>query len=115
VFFIKIAKMTKITIIAILFLAVFASCQKDCEKDHTANLKVTNKSDIRAYLKLDAGDTPIDPGETSSFEIDLNLANTPELIYQAVVNYRWEGGGASPYLSQVVIYNQCKTTEVTIE
>jgi len=106
--------MKKITIVSIFFLAVLASCKKDCETNHTATLKITNAAGERIYVSVPQGDLAIEPDHVKPLEIDLDNGTGQELIYQTIVEFRRESSRETRE-TMVVIYNQCQTTELTIK
>ena len=106
--------MKKITIVSILFLAVLTSCEKDCEENHTATLKVTNSASERIFVSTDIGQIPIEQGHVKSLEINLDNGTGQELIYQTIVEFRRESTQETRE-TVAVIYNQCQTTEITVQ
>jgi len=120
VFFIKIAKMTKITIISILFLAVFTSCQKDCEKDHTATLRFINNEQVNANVFLPGGQFTEDDkievlaGETATIIVntDVSVGGRKDDGWKAVVDVEWSDNTQGNVVIDVVT---CDVNEVTLE
>ena len=100
----------------VAFLLALASCgQKDCEKDKTATLVVNNAANERIYVNIsDNKDAAIEPGHSQRFEIDLLLPGATEPLYQTVLPFSRESSRTT-IEKEVVIYNQCQTTEVTID
>lgn len=103
------------TIVFLGILLAFSSCEKDCEKDHTATLEVSNAADEPIYIEIyQENDVVIEPGHKKSIEVDLNISGTSELLYQSVITFSRE---STKDVSETkgVIYNQCETTKIAIE
>ena len=106
--------MRKIIVLAGIFAAL-SSCQKDCEKDHTAILVVNNAADERIYVKAGSGaNIEVEPDKNASIEIDLVVSGSDELLFQSIVVFSRESA-PTDFEEVVVAYNQCEKTEITIE